>query len=195
MSLTLTRATKVVPLCVNLSLKAEHDRAVAALQDARNAAAQDAREVSTEIRDAAAAVQAIEQQMRDHTVRFTLQALPRKKWAEFEVNHPARPDDETDKALGIDASALDAVLSGAVYGPGEKVAPTIVAVESSTGDPVPFDPSTDWVPLADEMSTAQWNDFALAVLALNRGVTAAPFSPAASLVIQRSEQTSKRPSA
>ena len=50
MSLTLTRATKVVPLCVNLSLKAEHDRAVAALQDARNAAAQDAREVSTEIR-------------------------------------------------------------------------------------------------------------------------------------------------
>lgn len=184
MSLTLTRATKVVPLCVNLSLKAEHDRAVAALQEARNAAAQDAREVSTEIRDAAAAVQAIEQQMRDHTVRFTLQALPRKRWAEFVAANPPRPGDETDKALDVDVSALDAVIVQA-----------ITSVQNRDGSDVPFAPATDWEPLADEMSTAQWNDFAQAVLALNNGVTSAPFSPAASLVIQRSEQTSKRPSA
>jgi len=184
MSLTLTRATKVVPLCVNLSLKAEHDRAVAALADAKNRAAQDAREASTEVREAAEAVQAIEQQMRDHTVNFTLQALPRKAWAEFCANRPPRPGDEFDKALGLDVSALD-----------DPIMASITGVQSRDGEPVEFNPGTDWHPLADEMSTAQWNDFAQAVLALNNGVTSAPFSPAASLVIQRSEQTSKRPSA
>ena len=184
MSLTLTRATKVVPLCVNLSLKAEHDRAVASLADAKTRAVQDAREASMEVREAAEAVQLIEQQMRDHTVSFTLQALKRKDWAEFVAANPPRDGDEFDKALDVNVSALDKVIVQA-----------ITAVQNRDGSDVPFVPATDWEPLADEMSTAQWNDFAQAVLALNNGVTAAPFSPAASLVIQRSEQTSKRPSA
>lgn len=184
MGLTLTRATKVVALCTNLGLKEEHERAVQRLAEVRAAEAQDAREVSTGARDAAEAVQALEREMREHTVSFTVQALPRKAWAEFVAAHPPREGNEVDKSIDLDQSALD-----------EAIAPSIIRVTDRAGELVDFTPETDWVPLADEMSTAQWNEFAMAVLALNNGVTAAPFSPAASLVIQRSEQTSKRPSA
>lgn len=184
MGISLTRATKVVPLCINLDLKAEHDRAVQALDDARRVAAQDEREVSTAVRDAAEAVQVIERRMRDHTLQFTLQALPRKAWAEFEATHPPREGSDLDKALGLDTSALD-----------DAIAKSVLSVQGRDGEPVEFDAAAEWQDLADEMSTAQWNDFAQAVLALNNGVTSAPFSPAASLAILRSEQTSKRPSA
>lgn len=184
MSLTLTRATKVVPLCVNANLRADHDRAVQHLDEVRRVDAADPRENSTAVREAAEAVQAIEREMREHTVSFTLQALPRKKWAEFTAAHPPRPDNETDKLVDVDQSALD----GAIV-------QMITEVKAHDGSDVPFTPAEDWVPLADEMSDGQWTQFALVVLALNNSSPAAPFSPAASLAIQRSEQTLKRPSA
>ena len=184
MSLTLTRATKIVPLCVNANLRADHERAVQHLDEVRRVDTQDPRENSTTVRDAAEAVQAFEREMREHTVSFTLQALPRKKWAEFAAAHPPRPDNETDKLVDVDQSALDSII-----------AVSIIAVKAHDDTDVPFVPAQDWEPLADEMSDGQWTHFAMAVLALNNGNPAAPFSPAASLAIQRSEQTSKRPSA
>ena len=184
MALTLTRATKVVDLCVNLALKAEHDRAVAALAEVRRADEVDPRETSTAVAEAAAAVRALEEQMRDHTVQFTLQALPRKQWAEFTLANPPRPGDKTDEAVGLNVSRLDEVIVA-----------SIVEVRSRSGELVPFAPAADWAPLADEMSNAQWEAFSLGVLALNNGATSAPFSPAASLAILRSEQTLKRPNA
>lgn len=184
MSITLTRATKVVPLCVNLDLKGEHDRAVQALADAKNEAARDARENSTLVRDAAQAVVDLEQQMRDHTLLFTLQARPRKEWAEFVAGHPPRPGNEYDKSLDLDVSALDEVIQQ-----------SIIKVESRAGESLAFDGPAEWQRLADDMSDGQWTEFALAILAVNRGSTRVPFSPAASLAIQRSEQSSKRPNA
>ena len=184
MSLTLTRATKIVPLCVNANLRADHERAVQHLDDVRRVDAADPRESSTAVREAAEAVQAIERQMREHTVSFTLQALPRKRWAEFAAAHPPRPDNETDKLVDVDQSALD-----------EVIAASIIEVRAHDGADIPFVPAQDWEPLADEMADGQWTQFAMAVLALNNGNPAAPFSPAASRAIQRSAQTSKRPSA
>lgn len=183
MTITLTRATKTVALCTNLSMAAEHDHAVAALDEAKSAAVRDPRENgSTTVREAAEAVVALESEMKAHTLTVTLQALPRKAWNEFVADHSPREGDDTDKALGVNVSALD-----------EVIAPSIVAVTAPDGSDVPFVPATDWPVLADEMSSAQWEPFALAVLSLNNGVQKAPFSPAASLAILRSEQTSKRP--
>lgn len=184
MSLTLTRATKIVPLCVNANLRADHERAVQHLDDVRRVDAADPRENSTAVREAAEAVQAIERQMREHTVSFTLQALPRKRWAEFTAAHPPRDGNETDKLVDVDQSALDPMIAA-----------SITEVKAHDGTDIPFVPTQDWEPLADEMADGQWAQFAMAVLALNNGNPAAPFSPAASLAIQRSEQTSKRPSA
>lgn len=190
MSITFNRPEKTVVLCTKLSLQAEHEQAVEALRVAQREQAQDGRENDTSVRDAAERVQALEAEMRAHEVVFTLRAWRRKSWAEFEEAHPPREGREDDKLYGINIAALDDALAGSGDWP-----QTIVSVTSRDGQPVEFEPRTDWAPLADEMNNAQWNEFALAVLNVNRGVTAAPFSPLASATIRRSEQTSKRPSA
>jgi hypothetical protein len=184
MSLTINRATTTVDLCLDLSLKADHERAAAHLDDVRRESAQDQREASSAVSDAAAAVQDLEAKMKAATLKFTLQAVTRKRWNEFELAHPPREDNESDASIGVDSSALDEILRESV-----------TTVTNPAGEVVPFDPATEWAPLADDMSSAQWNLFALATLALNNGATSAPFSQAASRVIQRSAATSKQPSA
>lgn len=183
MSLTVTRPQQAVPFCTNLDLKAAHELAVAELERAQRNAPP-GMEVSSPVALAAREVRRLEDEMREHTVVFTLTGWPRKQWAEFEESHKAREGQEVDKTLGIDVSALDEAIAGA-----------IVSVKTLAGDDVPFTPGADWTPLADEMTNAQWEDFALAVLRLNRGVKDAPFSRAASAAIRGSELTSKRPNA
>ena len=178
MSLTVSRPRRTVEFCTNLNLKAEHEDALRALGDAQRREKVDPREASTEVREAAEKIRAIEEQMRGHTVVFTLEAWPRKRWAEFEETHPPREGREDDKTYGLDLSALDDAIAG-----------SIVAVRSLAGEDVDFD-AADWAGLADEMTDGQWQDFAVALLNVNRGVKAAPFSVAASRVTQRSEPSS-----
>lgn len=195
MSITVKRPTKRIEFCTNLDLVEQHEAAVAAIDAAQKAAQAAQMETgNAAAREAAELAQSLEAQMREHTVVFTLQAWPRKKWAEWEVTHPPRDGNEGDKALGVDTSGLDKVLSGE-KADGHDWPSAIVSVTSLAGEPVPFDPGTDWDVLAEEMTSAQWNSFAIPVLQLNNGVTAAPFSRLASVVIRRSEPTSKPPSA
>ena len=179
MSLSVQRARKVVPFCTNLALKADHERAVAELAEAQRNATP-GMEVQPEVTDAARRVREVEDLMRGHTVEFTLEAWPRKRWVEFEETHKPRDGHEADKVFEIDISSLDEVIAAA-----------IVSVTAQDGTPVPFTPATDWTQLADEMTNGQWEDFSVAVLQLNRGTKSAPFSQAASAVMRRSEQTSK----
>lgn len=185
MSITITRPTQRIEFCTDLGLKAEHEAAVAALADASKAAEQSAMENSSAEKVAAAErVAELEARMREHTIVFTLSAWPRKRWVEFEETHPPREGRDDDKNFTINVDSLDEVIAGA-----------IVSVKTNDGRDVPLNPATDWPTLADEMTSGQWNEFALAVLRLNRGVTAAPFSSAASRVIRTSAETSKPPSA
>lgn len=177
MSLSIQRAEKTVPLCLNLSLKAAHEVAETALREA--IANTDRREADTRVADAAARVRRIEEEMRADTVLFTLRAMPRLKWVEFEASHPPREGVEDDRDLSIDVSSLDAVIVD-----------SIVAVEDHDGAAVAFVPASEWGALAEEMSGAQWQPFAIAVLQLNRSVVVAPFSQTASLETLRSAQTS-----
>lgn len=182
----ITRATRSVDLCLNMDLQADWEVACRRLDEAKNLAALDPRENDTSVRDAAAVVQGLEAQMREHTILFKLQARPRKAWAEWVTDNPPVESDPVDKAFGIHVAALDEVI----------VASTL-AVTTAAGEPFPFDMATQWDELADEMTNPQWEKFALAVVDLNQGGggTQVPFSPAASLAILRSERTSKRPSA
>ena len=99
--------------------------------------------------------------------------MPRKKWQEFEAASPEREGMKEDAQWGVNVSTFfDAVLP-----------PMIFAVQSkATGKPVDFDPAVEWLPLADEMTVGQFNEFALKALRLSRGNTGVPFSPAASLL-------------
>lgn len=192
MSITVTRAQRTVSFCTNLALKSQHESALAVLAEAQQEASKDVREVPSQaVTEAARVVQGLEEQMRDHTVVFTLTGWPRKRWMEFEETHKPRKDNDLDKSYGVDISSLDEALAavGAPFAP-HKWPQTIVSVTARDGSDVPFDPHTEWVPLGDEMTNGQWEEFALAVLSANRGVKAVPFSEAASRVIQKSEPSS-----
>lgn len=195
MSLSVTRPERTVQFCTNLNLKSAHEDAERALADARRSSAGDARETgAVGVREAAEAVRALEDQMRQHTVVFTLRGWPRKRWAEFEEAHPPREGNQHDRDTGVNVAALDEAISGVMCQSCREsgMSPwpqTIVAVRSLDGADVEFDPR-DWSGLADEMTNGQWEDFAVAVLQVNRGVKSAPFSVAASRVIQTSAPSS-----
>ncbi|UJP39327.1 hypothetical protein [Cellulomonas palmilytica] len=172
MSLTINRAETTVEVCTDLALKAQHEQLERALLEARR----DQRTMASQaVRDLAEKVREVEHEMAAQTVVFTLRALPHKRWAEFEEAHPPSEGNDEDKSLGVNTSTFfDAVLPVSIVGLARK----------SDGEPIPFDAPNDWPALADEISNAQYNEFALTVLRLNRGVTGAPFSQAASLATQ-----------
>lgn len=177
MSITLKRATRSVDLCTDMSLVADHERAVEALDRAQKDAAD--RE-NTGVPAAARAVEAIEDAMRAATLEFTLQAVPRKAFQEFVAEHPAHEGDKIDEAYGLAISELDVLI-----------AQCIVGVREKDGGPVDFDPASEWSALADEMTDGQWQEFALAAINIQRGgSTTIPFSKAASLAIRRYGPTS-----
>lgn len=180
MSIVIKRATKSVPLCVNLALAAEHDLALSRLEQARRLHERDPRESDTSVRDAAGEVLRIEDQMAAHTLHFKLQALPKKAWAEFLEANPPRNDIEAQN-FGVDVSKLDPMIAA-----------SIVEVTDHKGAVVKFDPATEWESLADDMSNAQWEQFGMELLKLNNKQVVAPFSRAASSTMRRFEASSNR---
>ena len=162
MAITIHRARKVVSLCTDMSLVAEHEDALKQLATAETEAA--GMEVNPARLTAARAVKEAESKMLASSLRFTLQALPRKDFEAFKIANPPRPGDQTDANLGFSQAALD-----------DLIAPCIIEVRDHEGEPVEFDPAKDWTPLADEMSEAQFTPFATTAYMLNAGVGDVPF--------------------
>ena len=175
MSITIKRARGTVEFCVDLAKQVEWEAATDALKTAQVNPAD--RMVDTEATAAAKVVAETETAMADTILIFELEALPRKKWQEFEAAHPPREGVKEDENFSVNVSTFfDAVLP-----------PMIFAVRSkSKNKPFDFDPATEWLPLADEMTEGQHNEFALKALRLNRGSTGVPFSRAASLLMAAS---------
>lgn len=178
--LGLSLPTTTVPLCTDLALVAEHEGYVRELAKAEREPVKDDREndpksaLVQKIRD-------LETQMESSTLTFTLQALPRKVFAEIEARYPVRKDNPDDERFNINMKKVpDAVLANTAP-------PSILSVVDAAGEKVDFT-GADWNAEADSLSDGQWTVFALAVLALNRGTTAVPFSRAASRETRRSEQ-------
>lgn len=163
------RPETIVEFCTNLDLQAEHDEAstdLAALQQRDTKTL-----VSAARTKAAKRVVDLEKQMLDHVILFRLAALPRKKWAELEAEHQPREDNAVDAHYRVNmATFIDAVMST----PGVIVAVT----HKKTGEPVEFT-AADWDAEADEMTNAQWDHFAIAILSLNRGKASPGFNKAA----------------
>lgn len=104
---------------------------------------------------------------------FTIEALPRKRWAELQAEHPARKDNELDEQFGANAETfVDAVLSE----PGAIVS----VVRKTTGEAVDFT-AADWAAESADMSAGQWEPFARSVLLLNESNPSPDFKWAASL--------------
>lgn len=173
-SVIVKRPEKGVEFCTDLGLQAEWESASADLARAVKESGADARETGEpkRVRDLKKRVRDLETAMLDSVVVFTLRALPRKRWAELEAAHPPREGHEDDKQYGVNVGTfIDAVM----VEPG-----ALVSVTSKvTGDPIDFTAASDWGPLADEMSNAQWEQFAVPVLLVNRGTVTPGFNRAA----------------
>jgi hypothetical protein len=122
----------------------------------------------------------LEKQALDGLLVFRLRALPKKRFAELEAEHPPREGNKNDEFTGVNLSTfIDAVM----VEPG-----TVVSVtRKATGEVEPFNPGADWLSLADQMSNGQWEAFVQPVLVVNRGTVAPGFNRAAWQRIESSE--------
>lgn len=164
--------TRTVPVCMHADLTAEHEELERQLEEARTrprdslAAGSSAAQLSGQISD-------LEEQMRDHTVTFKLQALPRPKWKKLVGEHqPRKGDDggvdERDKYIGVNSETFFPAMIRAC------------TVEPELADDV-------WQLLFDEKLTdRQFDELSDAAWSLNRRDVDVPFSRAASLTRQTS---------
>ena len=179
MKLELKRPEKTVEFCLDGSLYAEYEAAVRDLEDARKKALAVRDERLTDpAKPIAVRVVELSERIKAESVTFLLRALNRKMFQTLVAENPARKDNQSDKGYGFN---LDAVLQAAI--------PASIVGVSKEGDPVDFDPATDWEALADEMTDRQYDDFGLAVLELNRGRQEVPFSLDAYRKIAASDKT------
>lgn len=184
MAITVKRAEGFVDFCADLSLRADWESAVEALDKARKTPS--GQMIDTAVSDAAALVHQLEAQMDESKHIFRLHGLKRSLWQSLAGEHEPREDNRNDATLGVNTSTFfDAVALESIVG---------VTLKTKDGEVVDFDPATEWITLADDMTDGQYNEFVEKFLELNRGVTGVPFSRAASLVTRSSEASSSKPS-
>lgn len=174
------RARQTVDFWTDPSALEDYTAALAALDAAKKDAEADPRETGS--RAVAAATKKVKElaaAAEKDMVTFTIQAIPRGRYAEIQADHPARDGNSLDKVFGANAEELvDTVLSE----PG-----AILAVHrKATKEEVEFDGPKDWRDESAEMSKGQWEPFANAVYALNEGNAAPDFNWAASLTTKSS---------
>jgi hypothetical protein len=176
MKLTVKRPETTVELCLDGSLYGEWRTAQAELERLNKEKLGDDR-LNSPIKAKAEQIKKLEQAMKDQTVTFTLRGMRRADWEHLTTANPPRDGDERDEKLyGFNLSAVM-----------ERAIPeSIVAVQQGE-EKIDFDPDTEWADLADNMTDAQYEDFIVGVLQVNRGRVELPFSFAASREIQTSE--------
>lgn len=172
MALNVKRAERIVEVCLDGTLVAEWEATDAEYKKARaeQRASRDKRMNDPlaarvdELRDKA---RELSKQAREDTVRFRLRALPRSVWDELVTKHPARSKDK-DGGFPFNISTItDAAMS---------TEGTIVSVTHPDGTEEPFT-HEEWPGLAEDLSSAQHEDFYVAIVSLNAGANEVPFLP------------------
>lgn len=177
MTLTVKRPETRVQFCLDGDLKAAHEAAEAEYirENQRNLAD---RRLGNNVRKLADKVLELEAKMQDSTVTFLIRGMKRGDWAELTAANPPREKHQLDANYGYNIEAL--MLTA--------IPKSIAGVTNSQGEPLDFDPSTEWEGLADDMTNSQYEDFVLAVYKVNAGRNDIPFSLSAFRAIQDSEQ-------
>lgn len=176
MTITVKRAEGYIDFCSDLGLRAEWEQAQDTLKKAQSNPSDML--VDTAVQDAALVVKGLEAQMSASILVFRVTGLPRRKWQELGVEHGPRDGNERDKVLGVNTDTFfDAVAQQSILA---------VTEETKDGKIVDFDPAVEWIPLADDMTSGQYNEFVEKFLELNRGATSVPFSRLASVATRSS---------
>jgi hypothetical protein len=155
---------QVVPLCLRGDLAAEVERLDAELELLQRAPG-----TSLAGNGSGALVEQIEalqEQMREHTYPVRLRALPRPEWNALRALHPPRVGDDGETLL---EDRMSGVNRDSFFEP---------AIQASIIDPEIS--AADWEQLNATITDAQFQDLVSAVWTLNQGKVDVPFSRAVS---------------
>jgi hypothetical protein len=141
--------------------KAEHEQAVN--DPGRTMASTAVRKATKAVEQAQADLDAVKAEAASTVLDLTLEALPRKRWAEALAAHPARDGDKVDAMYGLN---WDTFLA-------EVLAESVLEVRDAAGEIVEVTPE-EWVAAADEVTDGQYTSLMIAIASLNRG-SDAPF--------------------
>lgn len=125
-------------------------------------------EVNPDRLAAARRVREAEEAMQNSVVEFTLEAIPRKEYEEWQESNPPRSGNEIDERYGADFRGFNDLITKSIT----------KAVEIGTGE-VYADPKAVWREYSEEISAAQFGEFADDAWFVNQKVAGAPFSQAA----------------
>lgn len=180
-----------VPICLRGDLQAEFEAAERELAEAERKPADSL--AGNGARAIAERIEALREQMREHTIDFRLRALHRHAWKALRDKHPARRKedgsaDERDMFVGVNLDAiLDELIRVCLVAPelDEEDWRTLLgdtdeerARLDAAGEPVEEGTLTD----------RQWNQLADAAWTLNRGEVSVPFSRAASKILNSASE-------
>jgi hypothetical protein len=177
MALTVKRPETRVKFCLDGDLRSAHEAAEAEYIAANNRRLADPR-LGDSTRSLAQKVQDLEAQMNDASVTFIVRGLKRGDWTELTTEHAPREGNNLDSTYGFN---IESLMTAAIPR-------SISAVENSKGEPLEFDPVTEWDALADDMTNSQYEEFVIAVIKVNAGRNDVPFSLSAFRATQDSEQ-------
>ena len=160
-----------VDVCLRADLFAEAEGIHRELQQAESErdAATASLASGSESRVKAEQLQAVRDEMLDHTLTLRFRALPRKGKRNLALRYPPREDNLGDLAEGVNVEAMTEAL-----------------IPLCLVDPV-FD-AEDWEAFEASTSDGQWLPIAAAVWAINNQDVEVPFSRTASRIIQTSSE-------
>lgn len=157
MALNIKRNRKTIPFYEDRAIGAAILAAADALAEAKNGA--DARLASKAVREAEKRLEEVKAAAEATVLDVTLEALPRKRWAEAEESNPARDDKGPDKAFSVN---VDTFLH-------EVLPLSVVEVKHrATGEPRTDIEPGDWAAALDEIDDGQYSTILFAILGLNR---------------------------
>ncbi|HEX6873684.1 MAG TPA: hypothetical protein VF163_21505 [Micromonosporaceae bacterium] len=160
-------AERSVPLCLQPDLVAELQRLERDLADAERVEKASGSLGGGETHVLAERIQALREQMAEHTVELVVRALPRLQWRDLLAAHPPREGNDADKALGVNEDTFfDALVRLCTVSP------------QLDGD--------DWGRLEQVLSDGQWSALTNAAWAVNARDVDVPFSPRASRILASS---------
>jgi hypothetical protein len=177
MALTIKRPETRVSFCLDGDLQAAYEAADAEFANLSTRKLIDER-LNGQAKESAQRLVELEAQMQESTVSFVLRGMPRGEWGQLTAEHGPKEGNTTDKHYGYN---MEAVMTIAIP-------KSIVGVENSKGERLPFNVTDEWEALAADMTDAQYEDFVLGVLKVNKGRSDVPLSLSAFRMMQDSEQ-------
>lgn len=158
-----------VEVCLRPDLFAEMQEVERDLQQAENErqASGGSLASGSASRELAERMEAVRQEMLEHSLTFRLRALPRRKFTALQVEFPPREGNMTDLVKGMDVeAAADSLVRRCL-------------IEPELDE-------EDWANLDDKVSDGQWQLLVNAAWAINDRDVEVPFSRTASRILQTS---------